>query len=377
MKHEVRSTKHETNSESGIQNPKHLIFGIFDLDIASDFGNGGFGLIEVVVVSALVVTALVGFAQAGATAVRLLHSEQNNLEATLLAREALEAVRSVRDESWAGNIAWRTQSPLASPSFWYYPTVVNGKWLLATTSPGLISGTYNQYVFFERVGRDSSDRIVSSGGTNDAGTRKVTAVVSGASQLVVLTAYITDFQSYLPKFTEKKVIAFDDLGMTNNNLASFPSDNAGLGDPAQGFTVGASPLAVSRLELLMSRGTSAPSPVYAELRAGPTGVVVGTSQVVVSATLPLGAPAWTTFQFPDVVSLASGAKYYIRLRSIPSSTDAGSGSAGTIYWNYLQTPSSPYAGGEARRYVGQFSDVSDAGKPLDEYDFGFRVYAIQ
>lgn len=339
-----------------------------------DSDQRGFGLIEIVVAVAMASAALAGFSQASMTALRLLKSEKNNLETMLLAQEGLEAVRLVRDEAWAA-VASSTDSQ--SPSSRYYPVVQNGKWVLATISPGLVNGRYDRFVQFEKVSRDGSDRITAEGGTDDPGTRKVTATVSSAFGIATLTTYITNFQSYLNKPVERKVIGFDSPGMTDGDLASFPSNNGGTGDPAQGFTTGGTALSVSKAELLLSRATAQPSPIYLELRSGPAGTVLGTSQVITSTMIPVDPPAWIAFQFPDVVPLSASAKYYIRLRSAPSSTDAGSGSARLIYWDYLQTPSSPYSGGEARRFIGSFSNPDNGGQPLDEYDFGFRIYALQ
>ena len=334
---------------------------------------GGFGVIEAVVACALAAAALVGFAQAASTAVRLLRREQNIAQATLLAREALEAVRSARDESWAANIAWRTGAE--NPSLRYYPTVVADTWSLATTSPGLVNGVYERYVVFEKVGRDSQDRIVSSGGADDPGTRKVTATASSTGQSVSLVSYITDFQSYLGPPAEANAISFENAA-SDGDLDTFPSANAGDGDPAQGFTTG-SAISVSRVALLLRRATAAPSDIYAEIRTTAAGIVLGTSQTIFGSSLASTSPAWVDFRFLDPVALAAATKYYIRLRSVPSSTDAGSGSAGAVYWDYTQqVPSGPYAGGEARRFVGRLSNPADAGAALDQYDFGFRIYAV-
>src|SRR3989338_11481059 len=100
----------------------------------------GFGLMEVVVATAVVTLALVSFSRAGVLATRLLRNQKETLEATLLAQEGLEAVRMVRDASWA-DIAWRTD--LQNPSLRYYPVVENGVWVLATISPGIINCIYD------------------------------------------------------------------------------------------------------------------------------------------------------------------------------------------------------------------------------------------
>ena len=327
----------------------------------------GFGLVEIIIVTAIVTVALFGFLQAGTLALKLLRNERQNLEASLLAEEAVEAVRSVRDESWAGNIAWRPNGTL------YYPTVINGKWQMATSSPGFINGMYVRSVSFNQVFRNASDQIAPSG-TNDPGTKKVTAVVAWGLKQITLTAYLTDFQSSVSVASEVKSIFYDGA-ITDADLGSFPS-NAGNGDPEQSFTtVGA--ITATKVELLLKRTTAAPSDIYVEIRTGPTGTVLGTSPFIGGSTIATSSPAWVEFRFPDEIALAASTMYYIRLRSQPSSTGAGSGSAGTIHWNYTQTASSPYAGGDARRYVGRLSDPNDAGQVLTQYDFGFRVYALQ
>lgn len=332
----------------------------------------GFGLIEAVVATAIASAALVAFLQAGALSLRLLRNEKENLRAKLLAQDAWEAARAVRDASW-DDIAWRTA--VQNPSLPYYPVLQNGKWALSTTTPGPV-GVYNQYVVFSRVRRDGSDRIVAVGGADDPGTRMVVSGASSTARRIEIAGFLTNFQSYLPRPIEIVAVSYEGA-VTDANLGNFPSNNSGDGDPAQGFTVGAAPISVSKVELPLRRATPAPSSVFVEVRSGPTGPVLGASGAIASDTISSSAPSWVEFLFSEPVPLNAGTKYYIRMRSIPTSTDVGSGSAGTIYWDYLQTGSSPYSGGEARRYIGRLSNPNDAGQPLDEYDFGFRVYAVQ
>ena len=338
--------------------------------------NVGFGLIEIIIVTAIIAGTFFGFLQAGIVSLKLLRNEKENLEAVLLAQEAMEAVRSVRDESWAGNIRWRTQSPLNSPSLPYYPVVVNSKWSLATTSPGLINGKYNRYVIFGKVSRDGQGRIVSSGGSDDPGTRLVTAYATTTQKTTTLVSYFTDFLSAVGGQSEAVAIFFGDAA-TDADLANFPANNSGDGDPAQGFTTLSAAIQVTKVELYLRRTTATPSNIYAELRATPTGTILGASNTITSSTISNSGLTWVEFRFSEPVSLAPLTIYYIRLRSVPASTDAGSGSAGTIHWGYMQTGSSPYAGGEARRYIGRLSNPSDSGQILDQYDFGFRVYDLQ
>lgn len=328
----------------------------------------GFGLIEIVVVVAVVTAVFFAFLQAEILSVKLLRNEKEILEATMLAQESLEAVRSVRDEAWT-SIASTTNGTK------YYPVVESSKWKFSASSPGLINGKYTRYVVFGQVLRNAQDQI-SSSGTVDGKTRKVTSMATTTNRQVELTAYITNFQDSLARPKEAKVISFED-STTDSNLASFPSNNAGDGDPAQGFTTLASAIKATKIELFLKRATTTPSNIYAELRAAPTSTPLGVSNTITSSTISNSALTWVEFRFPDSISLKALTKYYIRLRSSPSSNDSGSGSVGPIHWGYKQTPSSPYSGGEARHHIGQFSNPDYTGVAEADKDFGFRIYALQ
>lgn len=330
--------------------------------------NAGFGLVEIIVITAVVTAAFASFLEAGILATRLMRTEKENLEATLLAQESLEAARSLRDESWSNNIA------SLSSGVSYYPVIENGKWKFDSAPPGPINGKYIRYVVFNDVYRDAQDRIAPSG-TADPGTKKLTARVAWSGKQKELVTYLTDFQGSLSLPQENKVIFFEGAD-TDSDLGNFPAADSGSGDPAQSFLT-PSAIQITKTELLLRRVTANPSNIYAEIRPSPTGAILGTSNIISSATISSTTPAWVELRFPDYISLNAATVYYIRLRSIPASTDAGSGSSGTIYWNYKQTPSSPYAGGEARRYIGRLSNPNDAGQVLDQYDFGFRVFALQ
>lgn len=346
---------------------KRNLFALFALH--SHRSRYGFGLIEVVIVTSIITVSLFGFLQAGILAVQLLRDQKENLELTLLAGEALEAMRTIRDESWTNNIA-----PLAA-SAQYYPTIENGKWKLASSPSGLINSRYSRYIYINDVNRDALDKIILSGGTLDANTKKLTAVATSTKKIVTLTSYITNFRESLSPRVETKTIFFEGAA-TDGNLANFPSNDAGDGDPVQTLTT-ISAIEVSSIELYLRRTSVNPSDIYAELRTGPTGSILGTSQIITGSTISSTTYSWVSFRFSDPITLNAATQYSVRLRSIPPSTGAGSGSSGIIRWGYLQTVSSPYAGGDARRYVGRLSNPADAGQLLDQYDYGFRVYDLQ
>ena len=333
--------------------------------------NNGFGLVEIIIVTAIITVAMAAMLQTGTVAVRLLRAEKQNLEAALLAHEGLEAVRSMRDESWTANIA-----PLSNGAA-YYPAIENSKWKLATTDPGVINGKYTRTILFDPVLRDGLDRISASGAL-DTGTRKITSRVSWGSpaKSVETIMYITNFLEALGGGAESKSVFFE-TGAADSNLANFPSNNAGDGDPVQTFTTGGSAINVSRIDVLVRRVTALPSDVFVELRDTPTGTALGTSHIITSSTMTTATPVWVEFRFQIPVPLATSTNYALRLHSLPSSTDTGSGSAGLIHWAYeLNTPS-PYAGGTAYRYVGRLSNPLDPGETLTDYDYSFRVWAVQ
>lgn len=162
--------------------------------VSSDFMSG-FGLVELIIVVAIVMTSVVGFYGLEFSALKLLRSEKENLEASLLAQESLEAVRLVRDESWSGISSLAINTP-------YYPVFFAGKWNLASTSPGMINDKYSRLVILEEVKRNSQGQI-DSDGTIDSSSRKITAKVTWSSQngnkQTELKTYLTNFQGSLYK----------------------------------------------------------------------------------------------------------------------------------------------------------------------------------
>lgn len=111
-------------------------------------------------------------------------------QALALAQAGLEATRSVRDQSWADNIASLTNSTT------YYATTSGGQWQLTTTDPGPIDGVFTRTIVLAAVGRDASDNITSSG-TTDPNTRRAVSTVSwterNKSRTVTLEMYLTNF----------------------------------------------------------------------------------------------------------------------------------------------------------------------------------------
>ncbi|TSC71095.1 MAG: Uncharacterized protein G01um101470_747 [Parcubacteria group bacterium Gr01-1014_70] len=302
----------------------------------------GFGIIEVLVAAVIVSLVLVGVHATTTQALRLVHQSTKRTQAAFLAEETVEAIRSLRDESWSTNIA-----PLTSGTNYFLAW--NGtKWITTTTNT-LIDGIFERKFVLANVNRDANDDIATTG-TLDPDTKKATITVLWGS---VASEAISE--SY-------------ETGTLDTNLAAFP-ENSGFGDPAQSFVVPAgSDITVPRAELYIKRATADPSDVFLEIRSGGVqGAVLATSNTLDSATLS-SSLAWTSFAFATPPTLTTGTTYYLRLRSIPDSAVAFSGAVGTIHWGYGWPGT--YGSGDAYRYVGP----SDNGDTLTGYDFSFRVY---
>ncbi len=161
-------------------------------------------------------------------------------------------------------------------------------------------------------------------------------------------------------------------GTTDSNLCSFPGTN---GDCGQSFTVGSQTLQTSTIKLYLKRVTASPSNVYLEVRSSSTvGTVIATSSQVTGSSLP-SSLNWVTFSFSSPITLNAYTKYYLRLRSVPDSTNPWGSAVGTVNWGYLQSAYSPpaYSGGEAWRYIGRNSIPSYKGQVLSYYDFSFII----
>lgn len=149
----------------------------------------GVGLVEILIVLAVIGIGFLAIISFLIFSRGVTFQVGRNTEAVTLAEEGIEAVRALRDEDWSN----------VSTAGTYYPVIdiVSDKWTLITTDPGPISNLYTRTVVVEDVGRDGNDDILSSGGTPDPNTKKVTATLSWTeatqSKQVVLTTYITNF----------------------------------------------------------------------------------------------------------------------------------------------------------------------------------------
>lgn len=151
----------------------------------------GIGIVEImtaVALAAIFFTAIYGLVIFSS---RIIGKNVRQQAALYLAEEGIEAVRFMKNESWATNIA-----PVAVGTA-YYPVISGNEWTLTTVSPGPINGVYTRAVILYSVMRDSNDDI-SAAGSVDSGTRRVKVQVDwtetgGNLESVILETYITNF----------------------------------------------------------------------------------------------------------------------------------------------------------------------------------------
>ncbi len=131
----------------------------------------GSSLIEIVVGLAIVSTALLFLGNIAQYSLRLVETSTMRLQATFLLSEGMEAVKTMRDLGWTANI---NTLPLNTDRYLEFST---NQWK-ATTTPEIISNVFSRKFITVRVQRNSADNIVSSGGTVDPNTKKMTVTVS-------------------------------------------------------------------------------------------------------------------------------------------------------------------------------------------------------
>lgn len=128
----------------------------------------GFGLVEAVFAAAIAAAFIVVMASVNTAYLSTSYGKGDEIEATFLAGEGVEAVKSIRDNSWSS----------------LYSSVVNGNsYALALTASWAISpgtetiGRYTRVITFAPVYRGASGDIDVSGAL-DTGGKLVTSQVS-------------------------------------------------------------------------------------------------------------------------------------------------------------------------------------------------------
>ena len=152
----------------------------------------GFSVVEIILACALfmifsgasIVVVLQGF-DANRTATEMIIANQ-------YASEGIEAVRSIRNQSYANLVATSgTGLARGASNTWTFSGTSNTN----TFSP---VGKYSRVIVISSVSRDASGNIVSSGGTVDPNTMRVRATVTWSHtptrvDSVIQTTYLTNW----------------------------------------------------------------------------------------------------------------------------------------------------------------------------------------
>lgn len=148
----------------------------------------GFGLIEIIIVLAIAVTAIFALSAVSAFSLRAVTERGIEARAGEAAAEGLEAVKAIRDSGWTNIYSKNVGAP-------YYATSTPTGWTLELTNPGKVEGVFTRTITFEKVFRDAADSIASAG-TEDTRARKVTIQVTwdarGGSKSYTLASYVMD-----------------------------------------------------------------------------------------------------------------------------------------------------------------------------------------
>ena len=131
---------------------------------------GGFGLVEIIVGISVITVAFFAMMQVANVSLKVLKANENNLKATFLLEEGLEAVKIMRDSGWTINI------DALSNNVDYYFEFSGGMWHSTTTNV-LIDNFYERKFILGSVYRDSNDDIAPSG-ILEVNARKVSVSVS-------------------------------------------------------------------------------------------------------------------------------------------------------------------------------------------------------
>lgn len=152
------------------------------------FHTKGSVIVEVVVASAILSVVSLAFLGTLATLSRFHQKDMLAIKGGLLAEEGLEAVRYIK----GGN--WNTISSL-TPDTPYYLSLSTSSWGV-TTTPEIVDGVFYRSFKVFTVQRNSSDDIVSSGGTVDPNTLLAESRVSWNTRNSTSTAtyktYVTN-----------------------------------------------------------------------------------------------------------------------------------------------------------------------------------------
>jgi prepilin-type N-terminal cleavage/methylation domain-containing protein len=145
----------------------------------------GFGIIEVLVTVVIISLIIVGLYSASVRALQLIQHSTQRSQATFLAEETIEVLRSLRDAGWSSSFGTLTSGTD------YYLALSGGVWTITTTNI-FIDKTFERTFAIEDANRDGSYDIASTG-TPDDDTKKIIVSVSWHNQMGTTTQNIETY----------------------------------------------------------------------------------------------------------------------------------------------------------------------------------------
>ena len=149
------------------------------------FYSNGFGLIEIIIGSAILTISLIAMSTYFQKSLQLNQDSGKLVKASFLLEEGIEAVKFFRDTSWLNISGLTAGTP-------YYLEFDGTKWA-TTTSNIFVDGIFERKLTIDNVSRDTNDDIVSSGGTLDTGTKKATVSVAWSDRTGTTTKSISTY----------------------------------------------------------------------------------------------------------------------------------------------------------------------------------------
>lgn len=131
----------------------------------------GFSLVEIIIASSILLISVISIFSAFVLALSTSSKNTAKVQAAFLLEEGNEALRNMRDFGFSANI-----SPLQNNTS--YRLAWDSQRWQATTTNTFIDSKFDRTFVLSEVQRDIDHNIVSSGGTVDNNTKKVTVSVS-------------------------------------------------------------------------------------------------------------------------------------------------------------------------------------------------------
>ncbi len=151
--------------------------------------NKGISVVEIVIASSVLLLAIVPIFGSFAVSLKSTLVNIPFVQGAFLLEEGNEALINMRDWGWASNIDTLTNGTT------YRLSYLDGRWQ-ATTTNSFVDGEFDRSFTLSAVNRDSGNNVVSTGGSLDTGTRKVTVSISwregNATTTKTMESYISN-----------------------------------------------------------------------------------------------------------------------------------------------------------------------------------------